>query len=51
MRSVQRRILILVPANAICSFLIAAFFGWSIARRIWELRMDERVTERMRIPR
>ena len=51
MRSVQRRILILVPATAICSFLIAAFFGWSIARRILELRLDERVTERMRIAR
>jgi signal transduction histidine kinase len=51
MRSAQRRILILVPATAICSFLIAAFFGWSIARRIWELRLDERVTERMRIAR
>jgi signal transduction histidine kinase len=51
MRSVQRRILILVPATAICSFLIAAFFGWSIARRIWKLRLDERVTERMRIAR
>jgi signal transduction histidine kinase len=51
MRSVQGRILILVPATAICSFLIAAFFGWSIARRIWELRLDERVTERMRIAR
>ena len=51
MRTVQRRILILVPATAICSFLIAAFFGWSIARRIWELRLDERVTERMRIAR
>jgi len=51
MRSVQRRILILVPATAICSFLIAALFGWSIARRIWELRLDERVTERMRIAR
>ena len=51
MRSVQRRILILVPATAICSFLIAAFFGWSIARRILELRLDERVTERLRIAR
>jgi signal transduction histidine kinase len=51
MRSVQRRILLLVPATAICSFLIAAFFGWSIARRILELRLDERVTERMRIAR
>jgi len=51
MRTVQRRILILVPATAICSFLIAAFFGWSIARRIIELRLDERVRERTRIAR
>jgi signal transduction histidine kinase len=51
MRSVQRRILILVPATAICSFLIAAFFSWSFARKILELRLDERVTERMRIAR
>jgi signal transduction histidine kinase len=49
MRTVQRRILILVPATAICSFLIAAFFGWSMARRIMELRLNERVAERMRI--
>lgn len=51
MRTVQRRILILVPATAISSFLIAAFFGWSIARRIIELRLDERVAERIRIAR
>jgi signal transduction histidine kinase len=51
MRTVQRGILILVPATAICSFLIAAFFGWSIARRIIELRWEARVTERMRIAR
>ena len=51
MRIVQRRILILVPATAIGSFLIAAFFGWSIARRIIELRLNERIAERMRIAR
>src|SRR5579884_3815286 len=51
MRAAERRILILVPATAIGSFLIAAFFGWSLARRIIDLRMDERVSERMRIAR
>jgi signal transduction histidine kinase len=50
-RSVQRRIFILVPATAICSFLIAAFFGWSNARRTLELRLEERVSERTRIAR
>ncbi len=49
MRGVQRRILIIVPATAISTFLVAAFFGWFLARRIIELRLDERVTERMRI--
>ena len=51
MRAVQRTILILVPGTAICSFLMAAFFGWSLARSIMEARMDERVTERVRIAR
>jgi signal transduction histidine kinase len=51
MRAGQRRILILVPATAICSFLAAALFGWSIARRIIQLRLEERVTERVRIAR
>ncbi len=49
MRGVQRRILIIVPATAISTFLVAAFFGWFLARQIIELRLDERVTERMRI--
>jgi signal transduction histidine kinase len=51
MSTVQRRILILVPATAICSFLIAVFIGWSIARGIIELRWEARVTERIRIAR
>jgi signal transduction histidine kinase len=49
MQTIQRTILIIVPATAVCTFCIAAFFGWSIARRIIELRLEERVTERMRI--
>ena len=49
MQTVQRTILIIVPATAVCTFCIAAFFGWSIARRIIELRLEERVTERIRI--
>lgn len=51
MASVQRRILVIVPATALATFLIAAFFGWSIARRFIELRLDERVAERTRIAR
>jgi signal transduction histidine kinase len=31
--------------------LIAAFFGWAIARRILELRLEERLHERIRIAR
>lgn len=49
MKMVQRTIVIIVPATAVCTFCIAAFFGWSIARRIIELRLEERVMERMRI--
>jgi signal transduction histidine kinase len=51
MRDVQRRILFIVPATAISTVLIAAFFGWAIARRILELRLEERVSERTRIAR
>lgn len=51
MSSVQRRILIIVPATALATFFIAAFFGWSIAQRFIELRLDERVAERTRIAR
>ncbi|MGA3234953.1 MAG: ATP-binding protein [Bryobacteraceae bacterium] len=51
MRNVQRRIILIVPATAISTVLIAAFFGWAIARRILELRLEERVRERTRIAR
>ena len=51
MRNVQSTIIILVPAMAVCTFLIAASFGWATARRIIELRVEERVDERMRIAR
>lgn len=47
----ERSILLLVPATAISTVLIAAFFGWAIARRILELRLEERVNERTRIAR
>ena len=49
MRNVQNRILILVPAMALSTFSIASFFAWAIARRIIELRLEERVGERLRI--
>jgi len=51
MRTLQRKILLFVPATAIATFLIAAFFGWAIARRILQLRLEERVTGRTRIAR
>ena len=51
MRSVQRRILVLVPAMAVSTFSIATFFAWAIARKIIELRLEERVNERTRITR
>ena len=51
MSNVQRRIFLLVPATAICTFLIAGFFGWAIARRLIALRLEERVNERTRITR
>jgi len=49
LRSAQGSILVIVPATAISTFCIAAFLGWSVARRIIELRLEERVGERMRI--
>jgi signal transduction histidine kinase len=49
MGSVLASILIIVPATAISTFCIAAFLGWSVARRMIELRWDERVSERLRI--
>jgi len=51
MRRGQRRILAIVPATVLSTFFIAAFLSWSIARRIIELRLDERVHERTRIAR
>jgi signal transduction histidine kinase len=51
MRDVQRSVLLIVPATAISTVFIAAFFGWAIARRILELRLEERVSERTRIAR
>jgi len=51
MRSVQSRILVLVPAMAISTFSIATFFAWAIARKLIELRLEERVSERTRITR
>jgi len=51
MRAVQNRILVIVPVTAIATILIASFFGWAIARRMMELRLEERVNERTRIAR
>ena len=51
MRDVQRSIFLIVPATAISTVFIAAFFGWAIARRLLELRLEERVSERTRIAR
>jgi signal transduction histidine kinase len=51
MKDVQRRIFFIVPATAISTVFIAAFFGWAIARRMLELRLEERLGERTRIAR
>jgi signal transduction histidine kinase len=51
MKDVQRRILLIVPATAISTVFIAALFGWTMARRMWELRVEERVNERTRLAR
>ena len=51
MKDVQREIFLIVPLTAISTVLVAAFFGWAIARRILELRLEERVSERTRIAR
>jgi len=51
MANLQRRIFYIVPTTAILTFGSAAFFGWSLSRRIIELRLEERVTERTRIAR
>ncbi len=51
MKNVQRRLFLIVPITALSTVLVAAFFGWAIARRILELRLEERVNERTRIAR
>jgi signal transduction histidine kinase len=51
MGNVQRRILLIVPTTAVFTFFIAAFFAWAITRRMIELRLEERVSERTRIAR
>ena len=51
MNGVQRRILFIVPATAVTTFLIAACLGWAITRRIVALRLEERIGERTRIAR
>ena len=51
MRSVQLRIFFIVPATAICTVFIAAFLGWAISRRMIDLRLEERVSERTRLAR
>jgi signal transduction histidine kinase len=51
MAGVQLRIFFLVPATAISTFFMAAFLGWAITRRIVELRLEDRLTERARIAR
>jgi signal transduction histidine kinase len=51
MESVQRRVLLIVPITAISTFFIAAFFAWAITRRLIELRLEERASERTRIAR
>src|SRR5258708_4813597 len=43
MRTVQNRILVLVPAMAVSTFFIAPFFAWAIAPRTIELPLEERV--------
>jgi signal transduction histidine kinase len=51
MKSVQRRIFLMVPLTALSTVFVAAFFGWAIARRILETRLEERLSERTRIAR
>ncbi|MBV8359454.1 MAG: hypothetical protein JO189_16175, partial [Deltaproteobacteria bacterium] len=51
MRRLQNEILIVVPATAICTFFLAGFAGWSVARRFIELRVEAGINERTRIAR
>lgn len=47
----QDRILFLIPFLALSTFLMAALFVWVIAQRILEVKLEERLNERMRITR
>jgi len=47
----RNRIMFLIPFMALSTFLIATLFVWVIAKRIIELRIEERLSERMRITR
>jgi len=51
MKQVQTTVLVVVPATAIGSFIVAAILGWSVVRRMVELRLEARVSERTRIAR
>ncbi len=47
----QNRILFLIPFMALSTSTMATLFAWVIARRILELQIEERLSERMRITR
>jgi signal transduction histidine kinase len=51
MRRVEYSIVVVVPLTAMSTFCMAAFLGWARARRILELRLEERVNERSRMAR
>jgi len=51
MTKLQGRILIIVPATAIATFVTAAVLGWAVTKRIMVLRLEERLGERARIAR
>jgi len=51
MTKLQGRILVIVPATAIATFVTAAVFGWAVTKRIMVLRLEERLGERARIAR
>jgi signal transduction histidine kinase len=51
MIGLQESTLLIVPATALSTVLIAAVLGWAFARRLLELRLEARVNERTRIAR
>jgi len=51
MKQAQTTVLVVVPTTAIGSFIVAAILGWSVVRRMVELRLETRVSERTRIAR